>query len=556
MDKLSFELISLIVDNLEKISVQTLEEIDEDNSEELNEVLPLAPYAVISRQWQAVIERRTFAHLNVSDPHTFQTVVASSPSRLAALRVVCFELILPTHGELRVDHRQNQTAFLSAITSLLGSLAAGEGKLHDDHYNKTHSMGSIELRLGTKFRGRRPRASAASKRSIALREEDLETMAKVRGVSHLNVVATDWVEAALPKLWAPSYVPLHPFTSCQLATHFPGLQRLQLQYRDPALKRAALRKTTRSALARGIDSLGQLPKLEELSIQRVGHEPANHSFDNPCLEDNERIDVAVDTLCDSLRKLAQNGRLQKLELQCEFISPDLFRDRRRRHPGRDHDGDQGKEETEDDWPSLRSFEIRASIVAPSGRWYYTGNQDDVEQTVPLLGVPSVSDVPADDGEDDVDDVDNSSEACSDADADDFLRDREANGAIPLHPWRTKPIPEEFNPLVVDLVSAVGRMPRLKSGSFLIDKLEHSGFYGRNPILLRCHEAGELIWNKREERNEVVTSDETQEPCRLWEIEFDKDTAWKVPPKLRRQCVDWVGPGGKVLIGHGYGEDSD
>lgn len=105
MDVLSFELISLIVENLEDdLSVR------------------LAPFATISRQWQAVVERRTFTSLNVTDLSEFQTHVTSSPSHLMALREVYLELTLPTDGESRVGHRQRRIESRFPLRSEVGAV--------------------------------------------------------------------------------------------------------------------------------------------------------------------------------------------------------------------------------------------------------------------------------------------------------------------------------------------------------------------------------------------------------------------------------------------------
>ncbi|KAK8102130.1 hypothetical protein PG984_015276 [Apiospora sp. TS-2023a] len=555
MDKLSFELISLIVDKLQEPDVD----------------LVLAPYATISRQWQAVVERRTFAYLDVRDLSSFQTNVTSSPSRLAALRDVVFLMTLPTDGESRADYRQNQSVVLAAITSLCAQLADAEAKMHRHRYDGTSDIGPIKLTICyNHFQNDhlvKSHKSAAFKRQFEFSEKEVEALPKVSCISSLRI----WTIGQIYPICESGFKAcdtrsIHPLTSCQLATRFSGLKRLELRYRDPALKRTGLRRAIRSALAQGVHSLGQLSQFEELCIERVRSStnyPANHSFENSCLEhEDEQSGVRVDPLCEAIRKLAQNGRLQRLLLDNELVSPDLFRDRRSQRTTLEYDSyyRRGKEGAEAEWPSLRSFVVYSDIVAPSGRWYYTGNKDQVVPE-PADNVPQPQDVPDDDGETNADSGDSDmngdtdSEAQSDADVDDVWEDAEANGTSPRHRWRTRPNPEEIDPLFLSLAAAVHRMPRLEIGYFRI-AVGDAHNYNPTAVRLRCYEAGERAWNAGKERLETVISDETQEACRLWEIEFDEDImAWEVPPELKRQCVEWVGPGGMVLTGQRYGASS-
>ncbi|KAK7946300.1 uncharacterized protein PG986_010621 [Apiospora aurea] len=152
-------------------------------------------------------------------------------------------------------------------------------------------------------------------------------------------------------------------------------------------------------------------------------------------------------------------------------------------------------ERQEEWPSLQRLDILASMVAPSGMWYYTGNKDDVEP--------------------------------------DFYDYDGWNVHNPLHEWRTSPSPEEFDPLAIDLAAAVRRMPRLRSCGFTIVLEADSGH--QHNIDLQCVEAGEKL--ETNANNEYM-------PVRLWRV-ANTNTNWKMPEEFNAICADWVGPDGEV-----------
>ncbi|KAK8070637.1 hypothetical protein PG997_010840 [Apiospora hydei] len=472
MDKLSFEVVSLILDELQGPDGKS----------------KLAPYSTISRQWQAAVERRTFASLTVEDLGQFQAVISSSPFRLPALRDLRFNVGLPTDSESRASYHRTQSAVLSTITSLLNQLRTWEKKTKDKTRFTDDSLGPISLRLQLQPRAGPDRISrsmtAVLERQLEFQQKDLDALAKLHCVSRLKVSSD-----------GNQY--LHPFTSCQLATRFSALQSLYLVYMDMESKQSPLRKTIRSSLADGINSLGQLPHLTKLTILRGnGEPPSNHSYENLCLEVEDQKGITVDLLCEAIRKLAQKGCLVELGLIDELISPDLFRDRRQRS-AMNHDD---ARERQEEWPSLQRLEILASMVAPSGMWYYTGNKDDVEPNI--YGFNGWND------------------------------------HDPLHEWRTSPSSEGFDPLAIDLAAEVRRMPRLRSCCFRIsleaDHVDHI-------IELECVEAGEKfeVAYASQENNEYM-------PVRRWRV-TNTNTNWKVPNEFNAICADWVGPDGEVEV---------
>ncbi|KAK8023787.1 hypothetical protein PG993_011853 [Apiospora rasikravindrae] len=467
MDKLSFEVVSLILAELRGPDGKS----------------KLAPYSTISRQWQAAVERQTFASLTLKDPGPFQAVISASPFRLAALRHLCLVVGLPTDSESWANQHGTQWVVFSSIASLLGQLDTLEKNTQDVSHCSAASLGPICLQITLQPREEPCEVSwhrtFLLERYFKFLDEDMEALPKLRCVSLLELSAI-------------GHQTIHPFTSCQLATHFSTLQSLKLEYLDPGSIRSPLRKIIRSSLADGINCLGQLSHLPELTIYRTGSkEPSNHSFKNPCLEVDDGTGVTIDLLCESVRKLAETSRLVKLKLWNELISPDLFRDRRQRPAINDHED----QEEQKEWPSLQRLEILASMVAPSGRWYYTGNKDDIKPEIYDFG-----------------------------------------GDILVHDWRRSPSPKVFDPLAMDLAAAVKRMPRLKTCEFCI---EPEAFAGLIIITLDCFEAGEPL--------EMAHASQVDTTVRRWTISESEHTNWKAPKELIAICADWVGPGGKVEV---------
>ncbi|KAK8067650.1 hypothetical protein PG996_006762 [Apiospora saccharicola] len=185
MDALSFEIISLIRDNLGRFEY-------------------LARYSTISRRWQAVVETRTFANVFVHDLGNFQALF-SSPYRRAALRGIDLSVDMPVYGWSRVHQRQKHLAFLYAITSLLDLLNAWDQELRNDVRSGATSLGPIKLQVSA-CHGLDPKKSQddynnkilnldtwgrteAWKRYFEFDKEDVGSMVKVPYVSQLDILS-------------------------------------------------------------------------------------------------------------------------------------------------------------------------------------------------------------------------------------------------------------------------------------------------------------------------------------------------------------------------------
>lgn len=497
MDDLSTELLSIIVAHLyakpppPKVLIR-------------NRPPPVRiPYATVSRRWQEVVEAHTLASIKFKSTElgTFASVY-TDPRRRTNLRRLDYSVSLPTHGDSRSNHATNLTVFGAAMKDLLELLRGWE---HDVPDGDDNSIGRLEVRLQVVFdvdmsRGPAefnfdPSRSSAGRRYLSLEGAELPI------VRRITTLAVDSYGGRA----------LHPTAMCQLAAMMPRLRKLELEYLDPVNKCMAMRKEHRMALAAGLESLN-LSQLNYLHIQRQSSdETFNHSFNCADLE----VD-GIDPLNDALRKISQSLPLTELHLSDTLISPHLFR----------LSIDSGSDAST--WPTLRRFTIKAGLISPSGRWYYTGNLNDVEQG---------SGSPATWSEDEevVEGFD--SEAGSTDSEDDPDRDAVTNGQRPSHVWRTRPDPEVFNPLVEDMADAVLRMPQLQQGH-----LEISLSYG-DPIdvVLQCADIDQPFAESFSRQ-----ADKGGKETRRWQVWVGTATKWEIPSKVEQKWRAWLGADGKYV----------
>ncbi|KAI1387574.1 uncharacterized protein F4822DRAFT_287214 [Hypoxylon trugodes] len=485
MDKLSYEVLNLIAAYL---YVRPWNYFSTPDPERKSRML----YPTISREWQHTAERWTFERIRFTSNEltTFASLFAE-PRRRALLRRLGYTVLLPTFGDSRHDFARNQAAFTDAIQGLLNILKDWESE----------DVGSLELQISTDWdvdQSTGPitfdftvQNSSSIRRFLTL---DGKELPKVRCVTAFIIENSSPGRA------------LHPTAICQLSNVFPQLERLELDVEDPMNKRREMRKEHRRALAAGLLAL-DLPRLTYLRISRQTNTTVrNHSFDCGNLEDD-----GIDPLNDALRKLSQSSPLVHLELIGGIlVSSDLFLDRR----AHGHDSSV--------WPTLRSFRIQAEIIAPNGKWYYTGDPKAVEAE-PISYYSS---------SDDEDAMDSSTEP-----EDDESRDAVANGREPTHEWRVQPDPNTFNPLAESMADAVLRMPRLASGTLEIEA--YTGQYV--DLILICAEAGEDFI--RAPGSQFGSPEDKR--VRRWHVWVGPDTKWEAPVEVKTKWREWLGENGKA-----------
>ncbi|ROW00453.1 hypothetical protein VPNG_07928 [Cytospora leucostoma] len=510
MEKLSPEILSLIAGHLFEQPRRAPFRADSSQAS-----TPRAPYACISRKWQAAVEPYIFAQISLksSELPTFAAAFSSSPYRRLLLRRIAYDVCLHTHGDSRADHARNSEAFGSSMRGLMELLADWERAL--DGQDESH-LGKLELSLGFVWdidsdadgpvdHNFNVCKSSAARRYLTLDNGDENGSSSLPTVRRVTAFKVDVSLGLAP----------HPGTMCRLAGLFPNLEGLDLEYRDPAIKRREMRQEHRVALARGLDDLRvRLPRLKRVCIRRQGAtDPWDHGFANQDLE----VD-GVDPLCDSVRQIIEAGTLTELELVDVLLSPDLFRDRRG-----------GPDNACAYFSALRRFMIKVGILAPSGKWYYTGDPAAVE-----AGSLDPDDVDLDDEDSDSDDSDDEDSG----DEDNTDRDAVVNGERPYHPWRTRPDTETFDPLVKSMAEAVlWGMPSLEWGCLEVGTDQDTAV----GVIIQCCAAGQAFVQPPDRSGSYPG----EKQARRWKAWVGLDTSWHVPEDIMAVWKEWIGEEGKI-----------
>lgn len=486
MDELSPEVLSLIIDEL---------------FWRPNRLSPRPGiYASISRKWQDHIEAHTFAHisltLNTEDLSTFETVF-KEPRRQPLLRTLDLNFHLPARGHLHAGHVANSAALGTALTSLCKFLSTWET------YGRTMDvLFSIDHRNYTPAR------------RFQMLDQPETVLAAVRHVSSLQITDDE-----------PEGKALHPTATCKIASAFPNLQFLNYTFYDPQPKRAKLRKEIRKALGTGMNSL-DLPMLERLHLRGGILRLMNHSLFCGDLRDED----GVDPLNSAIHKLLQRSPIKWLELE-GLVSSELFT------------GD--NDNTDSTWPTLEQFEIRGSEVAPSGKWYstgdptsrYSGHTEGYGSDAGSVELSSDSDIswhrsPRDDS---------GSEDHSD-------RDAVRNGKRPEYEWRDQVDWEMLTPLLVAMARAVQRMPKLQQGSLLVGDIGPS-------VCVQCAASG-FCYANVETRHAAPLPYEPKNfrTCRFF-VGRSYDGPFlpleQVPEEVRDAWREWLGDDGEMEAGYYY-----
>ncbi|ETS75982.1 hypothetical protein PFICI_12926 [Pestalotiopsis fici W106-1] len=510
MDKLSPEIVSLVVSHFlakpQSVAPILL-------SRPLLGRLPLGraptkpqrgPYT-LSRTWQRAVETHTFASIRLKSTELSEfAAIFSDVRRQRLLRHLTFVVCLPTHGDSREDHATNVAAFTDALKDLLGLLAQW-----DQNAAGGEALPDLKLWLWFAYDIRSEDGPVdhhfnAEKSSAARRYLD----GNFDGFPLVQRISSFKIDVSLGK--AP-----HPGTICRIAGLFPRLQELDIEYRDPAIKRREMRREHRLALAAGLKDMCSLLGLTKLHVRRQGGwDPRNHSFTCQDLEDEEHIDP----LCESIRQVAEQGRLTDLKLNNVLVSPDLFRNRR-----------SGAVSEDRPMPALRRLHIEDGIISPSGKWYYTGNPNAVEAE------SSRNSAEPDDEDDELSDSD--SEISNDED--DTDRDVIVNGERPVHMWRTRPDPETFDPLIADMATALQRMPALERACLDIG----GNLEGSVAVIIQCVQRGQGFFMPPDRIQDTEAAKQVAR-CKAW---VGAATEWEVPREATAAWKAWVGEEGQTNV---------
>lgn len=478
MDKLSPEILSLIIAQLAAGASPA------DSPR-------IGPYATISRRWQHLIETRTFASirylkLNEKELSTFASLFEDA-RRQTLLRKLYLTFEPPVQGNLRAGHVANCAALGSVLTSLFKVLSAWE----------TDSR-TIDVLFEIAYSNNTPF------RRYFMLDQPQTVLAAVPYVSYLRISGICGTA-------------LHPTAGVKLASSLPNLHTLDYRFYNPEPKRAQLRKEIRKALATSLDSL-ELPMLRHLDLTQ---EPrlvlCNHSLEYGDLRDAD----GVDPLNTAVRNFSQRTPIQRLDLKDFLVSSELFTG-----------GD-----PESTWPTLQQFDISGGAVAPSGKWYCTGDPTAIEpdSTSGYGSDASVSEYPSSDS-----DVSWHRDRDDSGTEDDSDRDAIRNGYRPMYEWRDTPDWDMLIPLLVDMARAAQRMPNLQIGCLLIRN------EGISDVCVQCAAPGFRYaqFDKYEPKSFRT--------CRFFVGETANKTSWysleQVPQQVRSAWREWLGDDGEMETG--------
>ncbi|KAK7926769.1 hypothetical protein PG985_003767 [Apiospora marii] len=480
MDKVSFELILLVVDHLEG---------------------PLAPYATISRTWQCMIESRTFAQVSVESNtmDLFETAFAPAQARRRqTLRWLDYQVKMPSNEHERPDYMRDFAVFRQSLGTLLRYLATWE-------------VTDTPFELSLKHNPAYDHHLYASRRRWIREDEEARSAGRCLTLRDLRISGLPTVLCVSNLFWCHSYSrSMKANTIYYISGCFLALERLHLECYDSPKKPHNLRRECRTVLADGINSLQSLPRLKKLQIiDRGVFDYQNHSAVLQDFRDDQRVDV----LCEALRRLAQAGILEELELENVLVSADLFRDARL----------VPNEADVTSWPSLQRLRIAGGIEAPDGTWYWTGDPAAVRPARVIS--PECADELWLDGESEPD-----------------SEDEDDRG----HHWRITPDPKTYNPLALAFADAVLRTPRLKTARLEIGK--HSDDVMTS--VLECAEAGQsLEWDSYIADTTPSSSSSlgSSGGYRRWRMNVDKRAGWEPPDDLLAKWKEWVGPNGAAGV---------
>ena len=200
---------------------------------------------------------------------------------------------------------------------------------------------------------------------------------------------------------------------------------------SPLRRLRQLRRRIRSELATTLLQLNT-PNLTRLYLYWEDRDPRRQSFEPDRCADPDSS--GSDCLSLALRHLADLPSLTTLNLKgCHSISPAMFES-----PPTPF--------IHSRWPSLRQFCLEASIITPSGQWYFTGDPDADPPDRDWYDDGWVRFYPFD-------------SAPSDTDSSDLefvVQDNWecANGMKPIHQFRGTPDDEVFSPLIAAMIQEV------------------------------------------------------------------------------------------------------
>lgn len=430
MDRLPQELIEAIVsyifsdDDGQLSSGNDGDDEDEGYAAPHKPAISTAPLAVISRAWQAAVERRTFRSIRVDSDELSHFQAAFVPARRGFLTKLVLTVILPpydgigrTKKETLKDKQANNKAYSDAIHSTFRILHGWEADRHADpshriklFINHPVSRSDVQWHEGRPMKGPEGQIYEGRYFHSYIDLFGAEELPQLNQVSNLVM--------RMPKHQLGHRM-VYPKVPVELASKMPNLCSIALDVNDNERRFVQRRYDQRVALAERLQALS-LPSLQTADLNFFYSPPEDHHFMPPMLSpspDHDLLSSACHAFSQGLRELTLNG----------VLGASLFRPLA------------GLKDVA--WPNLQQMDIHFHQVTPQGDWYFTGEPTRQRPR----GSPQLDAPEQDDDEEEFD----------------FDREYQITGVHPSCQYRHTPDDAVISPFVEAFADAVSSMPQLR-----------------------------------------------------------------------------------------------
>ncbi|KAJ5747190.1 uncharacterized protein N7511_008886 [Penicillium nucicola] len=446
---LPYELIDHIITFIDEPQVS-------NNSGEQDKVR-LAPYATVSRQWQAVVESHTFSTIRLETLKRLHDLaqVAHNERRRHYIQFIDLVVDLAPYDiearyefETDEDKRNNNANFTKTIQLLfkiLSSWSLNESQERPGIFLSIEAHSPSDLRRNSPDKIERVSAASLIRRPDLINRRFQESYLKldkeILNGPQITVVGTLAVYGHCTA--GPSYRPIEPVSTAMIASKISRLHDVILRLSDNHEQHPSLRERNRLDFAAGFHHWPSTIRALDLSFD-YGI-PDNHVAILP----QGGLEGNLDPL--QINSRVFSSRLTRITLSKITIGKELFLSQ------------VVDAETEPLWPNLISFELNYAIASPSGEWLFQRHPGDRR----LLD--------------------------SDNEADEGGASRPAHLEIieacdyDTH-FRYKPIPKFFNEFYIAAARAAMRMPKLG-----LMHLETGEWPGRHYFKYEVRDVAKATW---------------------------------------------------------------
>ncbi|GIK07117.1 hypothetical protein Aspvir_002772 [Aspergillus viridinutans] len=317
----------------------------------------LVPYATVSREWQACIEQRTFAKINLNDPQRleeFRQIVACNKQKRIYVQEI--HLLIPiepydikahAYFETVAEHNRNNKIFVQTIQNILQILATWPENQRGIKLFIQAQSPSDPIR-GDKQRLKRARYTPHEdlldrrfERSyLQVSEEDLKRLPPVVAVTTLVIYGGMRFERLI-----------RPSATAVIASKMPRLQIMAVNLKDNEKRDQELRKRDQDDFANSFHLMP--PSVRRFNLVFYNEAPRNEAFQPINLVEGKIEDL----FSAQLRAFSQ--QLTSLSLDSAVIGKELF------WPVNDDGNPQLPY-----WPNLTILSLDYQPTSPSGEWYF------------------------------------------------------------------------------------------------------------------------------------------------------------------------------------------